>query len=139
MPLLPLLLAPVLLIGAGVSYGAYLRLGKPLLRGILFTVPQNRAYDLERLHRRVWSRRPLTVGGQDDDIDLGIGRRLIRIIAQKKGTPVIEVLSDADEVAVNGRRLQPGQRWRLLDESALRLVGIDLVYRESAGWLPARP
>ncbi len=138
-PLLPLLLAPVLLIGAGVSYGAYLRLGKPLLRGILFTVPQNRAYDLERLHKRVWSRRPLTVGGPDDDIDLGIGRRLIRIIAQKKGTPVIEVVSDADEVAVNDRRLLPGQRWRLIDESALRLASIDLVYRESAGWLPARP
>jgi hypothetical protein len=125
--------------GAGVSYGAYLQYGKPLLRGVLFTVPQNRSYDLERLHRRVWSRRPLTVGGPDDDIDLGIGRCLLRIIAHKNGGPAIEVVSDADDVVVNGRRLLPGRRWRLLDESALCLEGIDLVYRESVGWLPARP
>lgn len=128
LPLTLLFLAPLSVIGIAVSAGAYNRFGQPVLRGFIVSIQGGRVYELETLHRRMRWRKPLTMGGPQDDIDLGAGKCLARVIPQKNGEPLLEVLSDGDDVAVNNRRLQPGQRWRLLDQSEMRLGSVDLVY-----------
>jgi hypothetical protein len=139
LPLTLLFLAPLFVVGIAISIGAYNRFGQPVLRGFIVSIPQGRVYELESIHRRMRWRKPLTIGGPQDDIDLGAGKRLARVIPQKNGEPLLEVLSDSDDVAVNNRPLQLGQRWRLLDQSEMRFGSVDLVYHRHLGAWSLRP
>lgn len=131
-PLALILLAPALVGGLAVSYGAYRRFGQPTLLGYLESVPGGRAYDLEARHRRTWWRRPLTIGGPEDDIDLGLEKRWARIIPRRNGECVLQAVS-VGGVVVDGHPLRRGQWRRLYHQSELNLGGMGLVYRLHAG------
>jgi Mg-chelatase subunit ChlD len=124
------ILGSVLLGGPAVSYAGYARFGRPILYGYLMSVPGGQAYDLESRHCRTWWRRPLTVGGPDDDIDLGLEGRWARIIPQRKGECLLEAVS-ADGVVVDDYLLRKGQRRRLHDRSESYLGRVGLIYRSS--------
>lgn len=132
-PLVLIFLAPALVAGlGGSSYVVYRRFGQPTLRGYLESVPGGRAYDLEARHRRRWWRRPLTIGGPEDDIDLGLGKRWARIIPRRNGECLLQAVSEGG-VVVDGHPLQRGQERRLYHRSELKLGGVGLVYRLHAG------
>jgi Mg-chelatase subunit ChlD len=126
--MLVFILGSVFLGGPAVSYAGYARFGRPILNGHLATVPGGGAYDLESRHSRTWWRRPLTIGGPDDDIDLGLESRWARIMPSKKGQCLLEAVS-ADGVLVDDYTLRRGQRRRLYDRSEINLGGVGLVYR----------
>ena len=136
--LMLVLFGPVLLVGLAGSFLAYARFGRPTLRGWLMTpgrlesVQVGRAFDLGVRHRRTWTRRPLTIGGPNDDIDVGLGRRVARVVPRKGGDCVLQAVLE-DVVTVDGRPLKKGQRRALYHGSAIDLSGVPLVYREHAG------
>jgi hypothetical protein len=121
-------LASSLLGGLVASYAGYAHFGRPTLHGHLESVPGGRAYDLESRHSRTWWRRPLTLGGPDDDIDLGLGRRWARIIPQRNGECFLKAVS-ADEVVVDDHLLRKGSRSPLYDRSEIQLGNVGLLYR----------
>ena len=127
---LPLLivLASFLLIGFVASWAGYAHFGRPTLRGHLESAAGGRAYDLESRHSRTWWRRPLTLGGPDDDIDLGLGGRWARIIPRRNGECFLEAVS-ADGVVVDDHLLGKGLRSRLYDCSEIQLGPVELQYR----------
>ena len=122
------ILGPALLVGLAVSCAGYARFGRPILHGYLESVPPGRAYDLESRHFHTWFRRPLTVGGPNDDIDLGLGKRWARIVPRRKGQCLLQAVS-ADGVAVDDHALRKGQRCHLRDSSEIDLGDVGLVYR----------
>jgi len=121
-------LGPALLGGLAVSWVGYARFGRPILRGYLQSTSGGRAYDLESRHCRTWWRRPLTIGGPHDDIDLGLGGRWARIIASRKGKCLLEAVS-ADGVVVDDHPLPKGLRCRLYDRTEINLGTVGLIYR----------
>jgi len=131
-PLVLILIGPVLLVGLGASFLGYCHLGRPLLRGWLESAQVGRAYDLESRHRRIWTRRALTIGGPKDDIDAGLGRRLARIIARRGGECILQAVSEGD-VMVDGHPLPRGQRRRLRHHSEINLGEVALIYRLYVG------
>jgi hypothetical protein len=132
-PLLALIvLVPVGVVGLAAAYLAYGHFRRPVLRGWLMAMPSGRAYDLESRHRRIWTRRALTIGGPRDEIDLGLGRRSARIIAGRGGECYLQAGSQED-VVVDGQRLRSGERQRLSHRSEISLGGIVLVYQLYAG------
>jgi len=131
-PLVLMLLGPVLLAALAASFLAYCHFGRPLLRGWLELAQVGRVYDLESRHRRIWTRRALTIGGPKDDIDVGLGRRFARIIPGRGGECFLQAVSDED-VVVDGRPLQKGQRRRLKHRSEFNLGDVALAYRQYVG------
>ncbi len=127
-----IILAPVVVVGLAASYMAYSHFGRPVLRGWLMVMPSGRAYDLESRHRRIWTRRALTIGGPRDEIDLGLGRRSARIIPGRGGECYLRAGSQED-IVVDGQRLRSGERQRLSHRSEISLGGIVLVYQLYAG------
>jgi Mg-chelatase subunit ChlD len=123
-----IVLASSLLGGLVASYAGYAHFGRPTLHGHLESVPGGRAYDLESRHSRIWWRRPLTLGGPDDDIDLGLGRRWARIIPRRNGECFLEAVS-ADGVVVDDHLLRKGLRSPLYDCSEIQLGTAGLQYR----------
>jgi hypothetical protein len=121
-------LGPVLLVGLAASWAGYVRFGRPVLHGYLQSTTGGRAYDLETRHYRTWWRRPLTIGGPHDDIDLGLEARWARIIAGRKGKCLLEAVS-ADGVVVDDHALPKGMRCRLYDGSEINLGAVALMYR----------
>jgi hypothetical protein len=101
-------------------------------RGTLESVQVGRAYNLEARHRRTWTRRALTIGGPNDDIDVGLGRRVARVVPRRGGDCVLQAVRE-DVVTVDGRSLKKGQRRPLYHGSAIDLGGVPLVYREYVG------
>ena len=136
--LMLVLFGPVLLVGLAGSFLAYARFGRPTLRGWLMTqgrlesVQVGRAYDLGARHRRTWTRRALTIGGPNDDIDVGLGRRVARVVPRKGGDCVLQAVLE-DVVTLDGQPLKKGQRRALYHGSAIDLGGVPLVYRENVG------
>jgi hypothetical protein len=122
------LLGPALLVGLAVSWASYARFGRPVLHGYLQSTSGGRAYDLELRHSRTWWRRPLTIGGSHDDIDLGLEARWVRVIARRKGKCFLEAVS-ADGVVVDDQPLPKGMRCRLYDCSEINLGSVGLTYR----------
>ena len=127
-PILVFILGPVLLGALLVPWAGYAHFGRPILRGYLTSVPGGRAYDLEVRHCRTWWRRPLTIGGPDDDIDLGLGSRWARIIPRRNGECLLEAIT-ANDIVVDDHSLQKGHRRRLRDGSEVYLGGVGLIYR----------
>jgi Mg-chelatase subunit ChlD len=129
---LPLLfiLCPVLLGGLAMSCAGYARFGRPLLHGHVESVPGGQAYDLEARHRRTWWRRPLTIGGPADDIDLGLAKRQARVIPHRNEECLLEAVS-ADGVVVDAHPLGKGERRPLRDWSEIDFGRVGLVYRSS--------
>jgi hypothetical protein len=127
-----ILLGPVLLVGLAASFLAYCHFGRPLLRGWLESAQVGRAYDLESRHRRIWTRRALTIGGPKDDIDVGLGRRLARIIPRRGGECFLQAVSEGG-VVVDGHPLRGGQRRRIRHHSEINLGEVALVYRLYVG------
>jgi hypothetical protein len=125
-------LGPALLVGLAASFLAYCRFGRPVLRGWLESAQAGRAYDLESRHRRTWTRRALTIGGLKDDIDLGLDRRLARIVPRRGGECFLHAVS-AGGIVVDGHPLRRGQRRRLYHRSEINLGGVALVYRLYVG------
>ena len=123
-----IVLASSLLGGLVASYAGYAHFGRPTLHGHLESVPGGRAYDLESRHSRTWWRRPLTLGGPDDDIDLGLGGRWARIIPRRNGECFLEAVS-ADGVVVDDHLLRKGLRSPLYDCSEIQLGTAGLLYR----------
>jgi len=121
-------LGPALLGGLAASWAGYVRFGRPILHGYLQSTSGGLAYDLESRHCRTWWRRPLTIGGPHDDIDLGLGGRWARIIASRKGECLLEAVS-ADGVVVDDHPLPKGMRCRLYDCSEINLGSVGLTYR----------
>ena len=121
-------LGPALLGGLALSWAGYVRFGRPILHGYLQSTSGGRAYDLESRHCRTWWRRPLTIGGPHDDIDLGLGARWARVIASRKGKCLLEAVS-ADGVVVDDHPLPKGMRCRLYDCSEINLGSVGLTYR----------
>jgi Mg-chelatase subunit ChlD len=121
-------LGPVLLGGLAVSWAGYARFGRPVLHGYLESTLGGRAYDLESRHCRTWWRRPLTIGGPHDDIDLGLEGRWARIIPSRKGKCLLEAVS-ADGVVVDDHPLAKGLRCLLYDCSEISLGSVGLIYR----------
>jgi hypothetical protein len=107
---------------------APLRMHMGALRGYLTSVPGGRAYDLEARHCRTWWRRPLTLGGPHDDMDLGLARRSARIIPRRNGECLLEAVS-ANDIVVDDHSLRKGQRRPLYDGSEFHLGGVGLIYR----------
>ena len=126
-----MLLGPVLLVGLAVSFVAYLHFGRPVLHGWLQLMPDGQAYDLESRHRRVWSRRALTIGGSKDDIDLGLVEQSVRIIPRRGGECLLEARSAG--VVVDRRPLRSGQRRRLYHRSEINLGRVGLMFRLHIG------
>lgn len=124
------ILGPLLLCGLAASCAGYARFGRPILHGYLASLTGGRAYDLESRHRRTWWRRPLTIGGPNDDMDLGLGRRWARIIPRRNGECLLEAVSAAG-VVVDGHPLGKGLRCRLYDCSEINLGDVGLAYRSS--------
>lgn len=122
------ILGPLLLGGLAASCAGYARFGRPIQQGYLASVTGGRAYDLEARHRHIWWRRPLTIGGPKDDIDLGLGRRWARIIPRRKGECFLEAVAAAG-VVVNDHPLRKGLRSRLYDSSEINLGDVTMVYR----------
>ncbi len=79
----------------------------------------------------MWWRRPLTIGGPKDDIDLGLGKRRARLIARRGGECFLQAASG--DVVVDGHELKRRQRRRLRDGSEIDLGGVGLLYRLSVG------
>jgi hypothetical protein len=131
-PLALIGLGPVLLVGLGASFAAYSHFGRPVLGGWLMSTSPERAYGLESRHRRIWTRRALTIGGRDDDIDLGLAKRSARIIPRRGGACLLQAGS-GDDVAVDGRSLRRGQRQQLHHRSEIKVGGVTLEYREYVG------
>ena len=127
-----ILLGPVLLVGLAGAFLAYSHYGRPLLRGWLESAQVGRAYDLESRHRRIWTRRALTIGGPKDDIDVGLGRRLARMIPRRGGVCFLQSVSE-EGVEVDGHPLRSGQRRRLTHRSEIKLGEVTLVYRLYVG------
>ncbi len=130
--LLLMLLGPVLLVGLTGSFLAYCHFGRPLLRGWLESAQVGRAYGLESRHRRTWTRRALAIGGSKDDVDVGLGRRLARVIPGRGDKCYLQAMSEGD-VVVDGHPLRRGQRRRLHHRSEIKLGGVALVYRLYVG------
>ena len=126
------ILGPVALVGLAASYLAYGHYRRPVLRGWLMAMPSGRAYDLDSRHRRIWTRRALTIGGPQDDIDLGLSKRTARITARRGGECFLQAGSKED-VVVDGQRLRGGARQRLSHRSEINLGAISLVYQLYAG------
>lgn len=124
------ILGPALLVALAVTYAAHARFGRPILHGYLKSVPRGQAYDLESRHCRTWWRRPLTIGGPDDDIDLGLGKQQARIIPSRNEGCLVEAVS-AGDVIVDDHRLRKGQRRRLYDGTEISVGGAILVYWSS--------
>jgi Mg-chelatase subunit ChlD len=122
------ILGPLLLGGLAASCAGYARFGRPILHGYLASLTGGRAYDLEARHRHTWWRRPLTIGGPNDDIDLGLGTRWARIIPHRKGECLLEAVA-ANGVVVDDQRLRKGLRCRLYDSSEINLGDVALIYR----------
>jgi predicted component of type VI protein secretion system len=99
-------------------------------RGTLESVQVGRAYNLGARHRHTWTRRALTIGGPNDDIDVGLSRRVARIVPQRGGDCVLQAVRE-DVVTVDGRSLKKGQRRPLFHGSTIDLGGVPLVYRAS--------
>jgi Mg-chelatase subunit ChlD len=131
-PLALMAIGPVLLAGLGASFAAYSHFGRPVLGGWLMSASPERAYGLESRHRRIWTRRALTIGGPGDDIDLGLAKRSARIIPRRGGECLLQAGS-ADDVAVDGRSLRRGQRQQLRHRSEIKVGGVTLEYREYVG------
>ena len=127
-----MLLGPVLLVGLAASFLAYCHFGRPLLRGWLESAQVGRAYDLESRHRRTWTRRALTIGGPKDDVDVGLGRRLARMIPRRGGECFLQAVSKGG-VVVDGHPLRRGQRRRLTHRSEINLGEVVLVFRLYVG------
>lgn len=125
---LAFILGPLLVGGLVATCAGYARFGRPILRGYLESVPPGRAYDLESRHGRTLFRRPLTVGGPNDDIDLGLEKRWARIVPRRKGDCLLEAIA-ADGVVVDDHALRSGERYRLHDSSEIGLGDVGLVYR----------
>jgi hypothetical protein len=124
------ILGPLLLGGLAASCAGYARFGRPILHGYLASLTGGRAYNLESRHRHTWWRRPLTIGGPNDDIDLGLGRRWARIIPSRNGECLLEAVSAAG-VVVDDHSLGKGLRCRLYESSEINLGDVGLVYRSS--------
>ena len=122
------ILGPLLLGGLAASCAGYARFARPILHGYLASVTGGRAFDLESRHCHTWWRRPLTIGGPKDDIDLGLGRRWARIIPRRKGECLLEAVAAAG-VVVNDHPLRKGLRSRLYDSSEINLGDVTMVYR----------
>jgi hypothetical protein len=127
-----ILLGLVILVGLGASFLGYCHYGRPRLRGWLESANVGRAYDLESRHRRIWTRRALTIGGSKDDIDVGVGRRLARVIPRRGGECFLQAVSEKD-VVVDGHPLRRGQRRRLRHHSEINLGDVALIYRLYVG------
>ncbi|UCH86794.1 MAG: VWA domain-containing protein [Dehalococcoidia bacterium] len=127
-PTLVLILGPALLAALTVSWAGYAHFGRPTLRGYLTSVPEGRAYDLEGRHCRTWWRRPLTLGGPHDDMDLGLAGRSARIIPRRNGECLLEAVS-ATDIVVDDYTLRKGQRRPLYDGSEVHLGGVGVIYR----------
>jgi hypothetical protein len=127
---LPLIfiLGPLLLGGLAASGAGYAHFGRPILQGYLASVTEGQAYDLESRHCHTWWRRPLTIGGPKDDIDLGLGMRWARIIPHRKGECFLEAVAAAG-VVVDDHPLRKGLRSRLYDSSEINLGDVTLAYR----------
>ena len=121
------ILGPALLGGLVVSYAGYARFGRPILYGHLQSVSGGRFHDLGSLHRRTWWRRPLTIGGSQDDINLGLGSRYARIVPSRKKECLLEAVSAG--VVVDSYPLRKGQSRRLYHLSEINLGGVRLVYQ----------
>lgn len=124
------ILGPGLVGGLALSCAGYARFGRPVLHGHVESVPAGQAYDLESRHCRTWWRRPLTIGGPGDDIDLGLGKRQARIIPRRNGECLLEAVS-ADGVLVDDHPLRKGDRRPLYDRSEIIFGRVGLVYRSS--------
>ena len=127
-----ILLGPVVLAGLAGAFLAYCHFGRPRLRGWLESAQVGRAYDLESRHRRTWTRRALTIGGPKDDIDVGLGRRLARIIPRRGGEYFLQAVAE-EGVVVDGHPLRREQRRRLTHRSEIKLGEVTLVYRLYVG------
>jgi Mg-chelatase subunit ChlD len=123
-------LGPALLGGLAMSCAVYTRFGRPVLHGHVQSVPGGQAYDLESRHRRTWWRRPLTIGGPGDDIDLGLAERQACIIPRRNEECLLESVS-ADGVVVDDHPLGKGERRSLHDRSEIDFGRVGLVYRSS--------
>lgn len=128
-------LGPLLLVGlSAVAFLAFSHFGRPVLSGWLMSpgelisVEVGRSYDLEARHRRIWTRRALTIGGPKDDIDLGLDKRAALIVPRRDGECFLQAVSEGD-VMVDGSLVEEGQRRRLYHGSELNLGGVPLVYR----------
>jgi Mg-chelatase subunit ChlD len=132
------LFSPVVVVGLAASFLAYARLARPTLqgwlvaRGQLESLKVGRAYDLARRHRRTWTRRAVTIGGPNDDIDLGLGRRVARLIPQRDRNCALQALKE-DVVTVDGQLLKKGQCKRLDHGTQIDLGGVPLTFREEIG------
>jgi len=127
---LPFVLGAALLGGLAMACAGYARYGRPLLHGHVESVPGGQAYDLESRHRRTWWRRPLTIGGPGDDIDLGLIERQVRVIPRRNEECLLEAVS-ADAVVVDAHPLGKGERRPLRDWSEIDFGRVGLVYRSS--------
>jgi Mg-chelatase subunit ChlD len=132
LPLALIALAPVLLVGLAGSFAAYSHFGRPVLTGWLVSSAPQRAYGLESRHRRIWTRRALTIGGPDDDIDLGLDKGSARIIPRRGGQCLLQAGSRED-VVVDRHSLRRGQRRPLRHLSQIEMGGVTLEYRLYAG------
>lgn len=130
--LVVILLGLIVLVGLGGSFLAYSHFGRPVLRGWLESTQVGRAYDLESRHRRVWTRRALAIGGSKDDIDVGLGRRLARIIPRRGGHCFLQAVAEKG-VVVDGHPLRRGQSRRLRHHSEIKLGEVALIYRLYVG------
>jgi len=122
------ILGPLLLGGLAASCTGYARFGRPVLQGYLASATEGPAFDLESRHSHIWWRRPLTIGGSKDDIDVGLRMRWARIIPHRKGECFLEALTAAG-VVVDDHPLRKGMRCRLYDSSEINLGDVTLVYR----------
>ena len=127
-----ILLGPVVLAGLAGAFLGYCHFGRPRLRGWLESAQVGRAYDLESRHSRIWTRRALTIGGPKDDIDVGLGRRLARIIPRRGGECFLQAVAE-EGVVVDGHPLRREQRRRLTHRSEIKLGEVTLVYRLYVG------
>ena len=131
--LLLILLGPAVLVGLAASFLGYSHVGRPTLRGWLIwrgalgSTPVRRRYNLEARHRRIWSRRALTIGRPKDDIDLGLDKRVARLIPRRGGHYFLQATCEGG-VEVDGQLLEKGQRRRLNDNSEMTLGGVSLEY-----------
>lgn len=135
--LVALLAVGVLTLAVGL-FGGYARFARPLLSGWLMSnrrlisARPDRAYNLEARHRRVWTRRPLTLGGSKDDIDLGLGRRAARVAPRRGGECYLQAVVNG-RVWLDGKPLKKGERRRLQDGSEMIIGGVALTFRRQVG------